>query len=218
MRFPVLHFASAGAESGMNCVNHPTEDAPYQCSRCRAPICVDCETKVGGLSICLTCLNLSRERLAARYEAETRQVNYGGAIFAGLLAALVLAFIWSQIVVSLGYRAGAVATAMGGVVGYAVMSGAGGKRGRTLQQAASILTVTGFVCAHFLILLRTQEYAGLGLQGTGSALVAALYAFPSRLSSLKPLDGLFLVLGTIWAYWVPHVRQLRGWERGPGAT
>jgi cytochrome bd-type quinol oxidase subunit 2 len=152
---------------------------------------------------------IRRERLAARLVAETQQVNYAGAIISGLAVAIMFPLLWSQLALSKGYGLSVGATILGGIVGYAVTIGAGSKRGRALQQSSAILTILGILLAHFLILLRTRQYAELGLPDFGSDILAAGYAFPSYLSSLTPWNGLFLVLGVIWAYWVPHVRTLR---------
>jgi len=194
----------------MNCVNHPDQDAPYQCSRCRCPICVECETKVRGESLCLSCRALREERLAARYEAETRNVSYAGAVVSGLLAGLMLAFLWSQLALSLKTSLGVGALVIGGVVGYSVMTGAGRKRGRALQQTSALLTVLGVVCGHFLIWVRLQIGQPTAPGGPSSDLLSSAYTFPSYLGSLSPLDAVFLVLGTIWAYWTPRVRAWPG--------
>jgi hypothetical protein len=177
----------------MNCVNHPDQDAPYQCYRCQSAICVDCETKMNGRSICPVCMAQIRNHLAQRYESETKHVNYSGGAVAGLLIAAGGAFAWSQIVVMTDYQLAAAAVVLGGAVGYAVMLGAGEKRGHTLQQIAAVLALVGVVFAYLLIFVRSRGVA---------------YAFPEYLASLALLDWLFLVLGVLWAYWVPHVRSL----------
>jgi len=177
----------------MNCVNHPDEDAPYQCYRCRSAICVECESKTNGRSICPACLAQIRQRIAERYEAETRNVSYGGGVLGGVLAAAAVAFLWSRSIVWTGYRMEVGAAVLGAAVGYAVMLCAGEKRGHGLQQIASVIAVVGIVSAHLLIFLRTR---------------GAAYAFPEHLASLGLLDWLFLVLGVASAYWIPHVRSL----------
>lgn len=177
----------------MNCVNHPDVDAPYQCHRCQSAICVDCETKTNGRSICPTCRAHIRQRTAERYEAETRNVNYGGGLFAGVVTAAAGAFLWSQLAVWTDSRLQVGAAVLGGAVGYAVMLGAGEKRGHSLQQIASMTALVGAIFAHLLIFLRTRGVA---------------YAFPEYLVSLSVLDWLFLVLGVACAYWIPHPRSL----------
>lgn len=192
----------------MDCANHPGKDAPYQCYRCRKAICVDCETKRDGMSICLDCVAEIRQHVQAQYEAETRAINYPGAFFNGSVAALGMGFLWSQLTVwgESGFSVGAAA--LGGVVGYAVKWGAGQKRSPALQQTASILALVGIVLANFLILLRTGGGSAVSAPSFDSALLAALYAFPVYLSSLGLLDWLFWVLGMAVAYWLPHVRSL----------
>ncbi|MCJ7822329.1 MAG: hypothetical protein MUQ26_04490 [Armatimonadetes bacterium] len=177
----------------MNCVNHPDQDAPYQCYRCQSAICVDCETKMSGRSICPVCMAQIRAHLAQRYESETRHVNYCAGALAGLLMAAGGAFAWSQVVVMTDSQLAAAAVVLGGAVGYAVMLGAGEKRGYSLQQMAAVLALVAGVLAYLLIFVRSQ---------------GVVYAFPEYLASLAPLDWLYLVLGVLWAYWVPHVRSL----------
>ena len=192
----------------MNCVNHPDEDAPYQCYLCRSPICVECETKVRGLSVCLSCLAKSRQRAAAQYEAETRNINYPGGLIAGLVAALAVAFAWSQYAVWMGNRLALGAVVLGGLVGYAVMTGSGAKRSRYLQQTAAVLALAGAIFSWFLIFWRTQSAAYVRLLPGSSGFSAAVCAFPEYISTLGFLEWLCLALGTVWAYWVPHTRSL----------
>ncbi len=177
----------------MNCVNHPDQDAPYQCYRCQSAICVDCETKMNGRSICPTCMAQVRGHLAERYQSETRNVNYSGGALAGLLMAAGGAFAWSQFAVMSDSQLAVAAVILGGAVGYAVMLGAGEKRGHILQQMAAVLALVAVIFAYLLIFVRNR---------------GVVYAFPEYLASLVPLDWLFLVLGVLWAYWIPHVRSL----------
>jgi|GEM_PF-530018 len=198
----------------MNCANHPDQDAPYQCIRCRRPICVDCESKYQGSSICVSCLEEMRAVVRGRYQAETRQVNYGGALLAGLAAGLAGAFAWSQLAVFMhGYRFEAGAALLGGLVGWAVMAGAGKKRHANLQRLALVLALFAMAAGHLLILAR----AHLPNEGAEALEVglAALYAFPSQLARTGPLDWLFTAVGGFWAFYIPHVRLLRGDRRPP---
>jgi hypothetical protein len=139
------------------------------------------------------CLAQIRQHIAERHEAETRNVNHAGGVLAGVLTAAVVAFLWSRSAMWTGYRLEVGAAALGAAVGYAVMLGAGEKRGRSLQQIASVIALVGAVSAHLLFFLRARGVA---------------YAFPEYLASLRVLDWLFLVLGVVCAYWIPHVRSL----------
>lgn len=192
----------------MNCVNHPDQDAPFQCYRCQNPICVECETKLHGRSICPQCRRRIRERLAAVYEAETRRISYPGGLAGGFLAAAAAAFAWSQLAVLTGHRLCVGAILLGALVGYGVMMGAGQKRSPPLQQIAFVLTFFGVILSYFLIFLRTPGSPHLSLSGQRSAVLGALYAFPVHLSSLGLLDWLFLILGIACSYYIPRVRTV----------
>jgi hypothetical protein len=194
----------------MDCVNHPGVDAPYNCFRCHAPICVDCETKLQGSSICRACFAHLRSQIAASYEVETRQVNYMVGLLVGIVGAVVAASVWSQLVMwssspSSTWHMEFMAVAVGGGIGYAVRMGAGDKRGRALQQIAAVLALFGILFGYYLIYYRTGQAGELAGPGFGSALIA----FPSYLSGkLGVLEWVFLALGVIWAYWIPHVRTV----------
>ena len=192
----------------MNCVNHPDTDAPYQCHRCQNFICVECETKMNGRSVCPKCLARIRERLAAQYEAETRHVNYGGAVLGGILAAVATACAWSQLALVVKSRLDVGALVLGGMVGWGVIKGAGDKRGRILQQTACILTLAGIIFGYFLVFFRTERAAYLHLSGAESAMLGAMYAFPGYLSSIGLLGWLFLAAGTVLSYYIPRPRSL----------
>jgi len=189
----------------MDCVNHPGVDAPYQCFRCRAPICVDCESKLDRASICRSCLAQLREQIAARYRGETQQINYCGAFLAAAAAMVAVAVAWSQLVVWTGYPLEFAACLLGGAVGYAARTGAGDKRGRSLQQLAAMLSLVGIILGHYFIFYRTHA-ADLAWKGYASPLIA----FPTYLSeNLDFLHWVFLAAGVAWSYWIPRVRALR---------
>jgi phosphate/sulfate permease len=194
----------------MTCVFHKGEDALFQCYRCHNPICVDCESKADGNSICPRCRAEMEQQVAAQYQEEVRDLNYTGAVFAGFLAALIAAIAWSQLAVSFGSRTDLVAVALGALVGYAVAQGAGDKRGRDLQQIAALIALAGILTGYFLVSLRTAWSSHLALSGTNSAVQGALYAFPVYLASIGVLGWLLLVSGIAAAYWVPHVRTPPG--------
>jgi len=191
----------------MDCANHPGVDAPYSCFRCHAPICVDCETKLEGASICLACYGLIREQIAKRYDAEARGLNYPGALLAGAAAVVVTALAWSQLALwgGAGFWSGFIAALVGSGVGWAVRTGAGDKRGHALQQMAGVLALVAIILGHYLIYYRTGQ-----AEAAGPGFTNALMTFPSYLSEkLGFLDWLFLVVGLVWAYWIPHVRSLK---------
>jgi hypothetical protein len=190
----------------MDCVRHPGVDAPYQCYRCREFICVDCETKVEGRSYCRSCFANIHERLAARYEAETRNISYPLALISGLAAAAAAAALWSQIAVWTGYSLHFGPVLIGAAIGSAIVSGTGGKRGEKLQTMASLLTFVGCIAAFFLVALRTEAYRDLGAVEFTSPISAALSTFPAYLTQMGGLYWFFTLVGVGFAWWIPHPR------------
>jgi hypothetical protein len=146
------------------------------------------------------------QEIAARYEEETRHINYTGGFIGGLLAAVGGAVGWSQLAVSFRSRLDVAGLVVGALVGYCVMTGAGGKRGRVLQQTAAVLALLGIILGYLFVSMRTQPASHRVLSGTGSAVLGALYALPDYLASMGLLGWLLLVAGVAAAYWIPHVR------------
>jgi hypothetical protein len=191
----------------MKCVNCSSQDVIYSCFLCSSPLCVRCESKLRGNSVCPACLERLRQRRAAEYEQETQQLNCPCGALVGLLAALGTAVAWSQVAVLTGNPFEVGAVLLGGMVGYGVMKGAGDKRGYILQQMAAVLTLVGIFFAYFLVALRTERHAYAQLSGE-SPLVGALCAFPGYLSGLSALAWLLVALGTLLACCIPRVRRL----------
>ena len=193
----------------MDCVHHPGVDAPYQCFRCREFICVDCEAKVEGRSYCRSCLANIHQRLAAQYEAETRNISYPLALLAGLAVAVVMAALWSQVTVWLNFSLQVWPALLGAAVGWAVVAGTGGKRGEKLQKLAVVVALVGSFVGLFLWSFRTDAEAGLGGANFNSPLGATLFTFPAFLSQkVGVLDWLFLAVGLGVAYYLPHERSV----------
>jgi hypothetical protein len=192
----------------MKCVIHRDEDALFNCYLCKSAICVACESKLRGQSVCPICLGRIRDRKAAEIEAETKHLKVPCACWMGVVAAGATAFAWSQFAVMTGRPLDLFALVLGALVAYGVMKGAGEKRGYNLQQIASLLALAGILVGHFLILVRAQSAAYSNSSG-GSELLGALYAFPGYLSQLGAFGWLCLAGGTALAYYLPHPRALR---------
>jgi hypothetical protein len=189
----------------MKCVNCPNEDVIYNCFLCSSPLCAQCESKLRGNSVCPGCLERLRQRRAAEYEEETEHLNCPCGFLLGLLIAVGAAVAWSQVALLTGGSFEVGAVLLGGMVGYAVMKGAGDKRGYVLQQIAAVLTLAGILFAYFLVLLRAEHQAYADLSGD-SPLFAALCAFPGYFCELGTLAWALLALGALLAYYIPRVR------------
>lgn len=192
----------------MDCVHHPGVDAPYQCYRCREFVCVDCESKVEGRSYCRSCLANVRQRLAAQYQAETRNVGYPLAALSGAVATAVAAALWSQIAVWTSYSPHFGPLLVGVAAGYGIVCGTGGKRGDKLQTMAAIIAIVGCIAAFFLVSLRTAAFSDFGATEFSSPVSAALSTFPAYLMRMGFLYWFFVVVGVGVAWWIPHERTV----------
>jgi len=192
----------------MKCISCPNQDTIYNCFLCKSPICVNCETKLRGNSICPICVARLRDQKAAVYKEESEHLNCPCGFLLGLVMAVVTAIAWSQIALLTKSTFTVGSLVLGGMVGYGVMRGAGDKRGYALQQIACFLTLIGAIFAYSLVFVRTQTHAYITLSGGGLALLGALYGFPGYLSELSPLAWLFVIGGTALAYHIPRVRAL----------
>ncbi|MFB3883139.1 MAG: B-box zinc finger protein [Armatimonadota bacterium] len=198
----------------MRCAIHKDRDALFNCYLCKNPICVDCESKLRGQSICATCLGRIRGRKAAEIEAETKHLNVPSACAMGAVAAGLGAFAWSQFVLMTSRPLDILAVVLGALVAYGVMKGAGGKRGDNLQQISSVLALGSILIGHFLILVRARSTAYAGVSAGGAEFLGALYAFPGYLSEMGAFGWVCLLAGTVLAYWLPHPRALVGDGQG----
>jgi hypothetical protein len=53
------------AISETNCFYHPDRTAMGNCTECRQPICLGCETQTAGKTVCQQCVAAIRQRIAA---------------------------------------------------------------------------------------------------------------------------------------------------------
>jgi hypothetical protein len=191
----------------MRCSHCQSRDVLYNCYLCKNPLCVQCESKRGDRSICPTCAARIQQRREDEHAAETRHLRCPSGFCYGLIATLAAAFVWSQIAVLTGgpFLIGAIP--LGGLVGYAVMHGAGQKRGEILQQIACVLTILGVFIAYFIVYYRTGFHSYQHLSAE-SAFAGALLGYPGFLNELGALGWLWVAVGVALAYYVPHVRRL----------
>src|SRR6185503_1710751 len=92
-------------------------------------------------------------------QAETENPNMIMALVLGSVAAIVAGVIWYYFVILSGYQIGYIAIGVGFVIGWAVVLGAGKKRGPKLQIMSAALTlVTLFTSEYFMALHYIRQY------------------------------------------------------------
>lgn len=131
-----------------------------QCGNCKketpASNAYRCKGKKGAaIFICEGC----KVVLEKAFKAETENPNMPIAVLLGLFAGIVSGIIWYAFTAITNYQVGYVAIGVGFLIGYAVLWGAGKKRGMQLQMlSAGITVVTLLVSQYFLILYYARKY------------------------------------------------------------
>lgn len=187
---------------------------PLTCSGCGATIDSGTETVVPprkrsdpAITLCPDCVAAVEQH----YAAETEGARMVPAIALGLLASLAAAAVWYGAVILTKYQLGVIAVGVGWLVAYAVMFGAGKKRGGALPYVSVGISLIGMVIAQYLIV---QHYAVKALADEG---ITGVRLLPVGLSinliyeSLKadPLTLLFWIIALWQAFVLTRKRRIR---------
>lgn len=139
----------------------------------------------------------------------------------GVVAALVGGAVWGAIAYYAHYEVGYVAWGIGLLTGFAVVYGAGGRRGMPLQVSAVLCSVLGIALGKYSSFIfsvnsyfstaSADELSAMGMdQATAQAThlsllsIEAANLFISSLSSmLTPIDLIFVVLAVASAWKIP---------------
>jgi len=152
-----------------------------------------------------------RDCVAKVLKAETEGINPVGAIGLGALAGVVSAAVWYGVVATTNYQLGIVAIAVGWLVSRAVMIGAGGKRGHSLQAIAMVCIVLTMALSEYLIV---RHFVMLELAREGKTLPLLL---PIGLMATAVIEGvkadpltlLFWAIALYEGYRLPAPRVLK---------
>lgn len=98
--------------------------------------------------ICQVCATVAENEI----EAETRDINVLGAVFFGIIAAVITALLWYAVVVISDYHLGIVAIVVGWIVTQAVIYGAGKKRGPIVQLISVMAIIFAMALGQYLII------------------------------------------------------------------
>jgi hypothetical protein len=154
-----------------------------------------------------------KEKLDAAFAAETEKPNFAGAIALGVGAGFVAALAWYLVEVLTGYQLGYIALGAGYLVGYAVVRGAGGKRGTTLQLISALITLMAIVGASYFSMLHAiNKYVAEELAKEGAIAPGFLWVSPfdpDILSNIiSPMTLLIWGIGLYIAFRVPQARKV----------
>jgi hypothetical protein len=99
-------------------------------------------------TICQSCATVAENEI----EADTRDINVLGAVFFGIVAAVISALLWYAVVVITDYQLGIVAIVVGWIVAQAVICGAGKKRGPVVQLISVVAIIFSMALGQYLII------------------------------------------------------------------
>jgi hypothetical protein len=127
----------------------------------------------------------------------------------GLIAALVCAFIWDKVAYYTSHEFGYAAIGVGFVVGTAVVLGASGKSGRSLQLVSALLALFGILLGQTLFLMDTirDEFAKDPTLSKVALSSIDLFVLSAQNMGVYykegPLSALFLLLGLFYGFSIP---------------
>lgn len=108
---------------------------------------------------CPDCKQLTEQR----FREETENPNYVSAVLIGALAGIAGGALWYFVEGLLEMRIGYVALAVGFVVGWGVILGAGKKRGPTLQIISAVISLVAVVGASYLSLVHAVHFSWVNI-------------------------------------------------------
>lgn len=160
------------------------------------------------ISVCATCA----DDMERAIRVETEAPNLAGGLVAGLAAAAVASLIWYGVVAITEYQLGLVALLVGWLVGKAVMLGAGGKRGISLQLMSVGITLPAMVLGEYFIV---RHFIVEALKANGESgfrlflPVADMFEVVLEGIRIEPTTLLFWALALWVAFRTPAARQIR---------
>lgn len=184
------------------------------CSQCQKEVTgSQCYTYKGKKGETIYLCDSCREVAEKAFQEETKNPNMVGAIFLGLLAAIIAGIAWFAISVLTGYQIGYAAIGAGFLIGYAVIFGSGKKRGATLQMLSAALTlVTLFLSQYFTSLYYLRKYllenkAEFPSYG-GQWFFVNPFSREILSSMVSPIGLLIWAIGIYFAYSLPKSRAI----------
>ncbi len=108
---------------------------------------------------CPDCKRLTEQK----FQQETENPNYVGAVVIGALAAIAGGALWYLVEVVYDVRIGYVAIAVGFMVGWGVILGAGKRRGEKLQLISAVISLVAVVGASYYSLVRAVHFSSVNI-------------------------------------------------------
>jgi len=152
--------------------------------------------------VCAACRD---EVLGEILTAAPTPAQFKLAIFFGVATAIVCGAAWALAVVRTHYEFGYAAAGVGYAVGWGVVLGSGGKRGRNLQRLSVACAVLGLIVGKYFAFAHAVVMQVDGFQGRSlfDPRLVPIFAFVLR-SVLSPFDFLWALLAFRGSWKVPE--------------
>jgi hypothetical protein len=139
--------------------------------------------------------------------APATPVNLVGGVIGGVAGAMIATLLWFGFVVLTRFEVGLVAIAVGAIVGYGVVLGAGGRASFALIPISLALTLVALLASEYLIVLRIGNEVAAQF---GQTLDSAISTDPVTLIRLgiegDPLSLVFWAIALFEAFVIPWRR------------
>jgi hypothetical protein len=153
--------------------------------------------------ICQVCATVAEDEI----EADTRDINVLGAVFFGIVAAVISALLWYAVVVITDYQLGIAAIVVGWIVAQAVIYGAGKKRGPVVQLISVVAIIFAMALGQYLI-IRHFIIRDLGYDLPLFMNLKLVFTFVVEVIKEDPVVLLFWLIAAIEGIVLPAKRKL----------
>ncbi len=191
----------------------PTENPSQEqaCAQCRRQLAVGEGVRTENKLFCPQCYEQLRATLTAMVDAQSKDINYGGALTGGILGGALGALVWWGFTVLTNIAFGLVAVLIGIAVGKGVVMLSGGKRARSLQGMSVLLSIVSFGYASYWV---NRTYILRAMVEQGQEVALPFFPDPSLLFEVATLNfgliDLFFLGIVIWQSWrIPQPIGLR---------
>ena len=189
-------------------------DQVVKCSGCQKEVSAgQCYTYKGKKGESIFLCEACKEATEKTFKEETQNPNMPMATICGMLAAVIAGAAWFLLTILTKYQVGYVAIGMGFIIGYAVIWGAGKKRGVSLQILSGAITlVTLLVSQYVLELYYIRKYLleqKAEFPGYNGQWIFVSPFSPEVLKDMFSPIGIFIwAIGIYFAYSLPKARSI----------
>ena len=152
------------------------------------------------------------EDVSNEYAEQTQNINYIGALVGSLIGAAIGVAIWYFVAIIFDLTVGYVAIAVGWLVGFGAMLGAGNKRGIQLQILSAVITLLAIFTAEYLVIVWAFNAAFTEIFGAAHEFVwlpvGEVIEFVIEFEIYDFINYIIWALGLFTAFVTPQPKKL----------